>query len=421
MSVTEWIKSKVSKRSKQEAKKKGESNPQFSWRESFTESVSSPEQAFKLDTVYRCVDILSGTIAAMPLRLMRRRGEVFEYDENDTLNYLFSRQANPWQSFYVLMQNAVISLLLRGNAYILPIRDERGEYEALYLLGSDAVSYDVYSNTYSVYDYLTKHTSIYEAWEIIHIKNKSLDGGYIGVSTLHYAGRTLAISANADEQTLDGFRTGNRLKGFVSGGDPMKGFGAVQDQYVDEVAERLESEIQMDKAVMRLPGAVQFTPLSISPADAQLLENRKFSPYSICRFFGVHPDMVFVENGSANYKASENSQITFLNQTLRPLIAQIEAEFACKLLFGSKSVQLRKRISFDLMSLYSADLKSRAEYYKISIEAGIMTPNEIRQLENRQPIDGGNVTFISCNVAPITSAKISGAISNAKDEKSSTE
>lgn len=390
-----------------EEKSQSPSSGSLTIRQRYSLAVDSPTEAMRIDAVYRCVDILSGTIASLPLESLRRIGNVYKPNDGDNLNYLFSRQANPRQSFYVLMQNAIISLLLRGNAYILPER--RGlEVVGLYLLNSDAVSYDVYTNTYQVHDYITKKVHKYEASEIIHLRNKSLDGGYVGVSTLQYAGRTMAISANADEQTLDGFKRGNRLKGFISGGDITRGMGVLQDEVVDKMAERLESEINEDRSVMRLSGSVTFTPLSISPADAQLLENRRFSPYSICRFFGVHPDMVFVDGGSSNYKASENSQIVFLNQTLRPLLSQIESEFACKLIAGSMGTQLKRKIRFDLTPLYTSDLKSKGEYYKTSIEAGVLTPNEVRALEGRDPVEGGDISFISCNVAPIDSPKIRG-------------
>lgn len=415
MNIFQWLVDKLQLRSNASEPPKSKGSGPVVVYNRYSESLSDPEQTMRLDAVYRCVGILSGTIASLTLMSERKRAEVFEYDEDDILNYLFTRQANPRQTFYSLMEHAVINILLRGNAYILPLRNDSGEYEAFYLLQSDAVSYDVQSNAYSVYDWKTKQSRVYQAWEIIHLKNKSLDGGYLGVSTIHYAGRTLAVSANADEQTLDGFKSGNKLKGFLSGGDPVKGFGSTQDKYVDEVADRLTEEIDSGKAVMRLPGALQFTPLSLTPADAQLLENRKFSAYSICRFFGVHPDMVFVEGGSANYKASENSQITFLNQTLRPLLSQIQAEFSTKLIMGSPRVQLKRRIVFNLLDLYSSDLKTRSEYYKTSVEAGILTPNEIRKMENRQPIEGGDVTFISCNVAPINSPKISGTLGATND------
>lgn len=377
-------------------------------------TVTTPEQAMRLDTVYRCVDILSGTVAALPLHLRRREGEIYNIFATSPINDLFGGTANPRQTFYVLMQNAIISLLLRGNAYIYP-EYEDGTLVAMHLLDSQSVAYDVQRNVYVVTDVLHNTRSELQAWQIIHLKNKSLDGGYLGVSTITYASRTLSVSANADDQTIDGLKRGNKLKGFISGGDPVKGMGTVNDEVTDTVAKRLETEIAEDKSIMRLPGTLTFTPLSITPADAQLLETRKFSPYGICRFFGVHPDMVFVEQAS-NYKASENSAITFLNQTLRPLLTQIECEFKAKLVHGSAATRRNYKIQYDLLQLHASDLRSKAEYFKTSVEAGILTPNEIRIMENRAPIEGGDVTFISCNVAPIDSPKIKGEDSTEIDQ-----
>ncbi len=383
--------------------------------------INNPNTAMSIDTVYRCVNILSGTIASLPLQHLKydKFAEVFKLDEGSNLNYIFSRKANEWQNFNVLMQNAIISMLLRGNAYLLPVYD-RGELERIYLLNPDSVAYDLQKNIYRVYDINKTQQLTYYAHEIIHLKNPSLDGGYTGVSTIQYATRVLSLSATADEQALSELGDGNKLKGFIAGGNPAKGMGAIQDKSVDEVADRLNREVQEGRSIMRMPGSVEFTPLTITPADAQLLETRKFSPYSICRFFGVPPEMAFVSL-SSNYKASENNQETFLNQCLKPLITQIETEFMTKLIHGGKSVQLRSQIKFYLPSLFSMDLKSWAEYGKTSIESGALTPNEFRKMSNRQPVIGGDEMFISCNVAPINSAKIKGETTQTKTENGDEE
>lgn len=382
-------------------------------------SVRSPHQAMCLDVVYRCVAILSGTIASLPLCVKRKNGEVFEVMEDHAANDLFGGAANERQTFYDLMENAITSYLLYGNAYIYPMHSSNGDLVRMYLLNPSAVSYDVKANVYHVVDVVSDNSRDYAADEIIHIRNKSLDGGYVGVSTIEYAARTLSLAANADQQTLDGLMRGNKQRGFLSGGNVVSGLGSLQDKAVEDVADRLAVELDSDKSIIRLPGSVTFSPIDIKPVDAQLLENRMFSPYSICRFFGVHPDMVFVSQNS-NYKASENSQITFLMQTLQPLLRKIESEFYVKLVFGSRAVKRRYRIEYDRSSVYATDIKTRAEYIKTQIESGVMTPNEARIMEDRKPVDGGDVTFISCNVAPIGSSKISGEDGGTKTPPSDT-
>ena len=363
-------------------------------------SVSTPDSAMAIASVYRCVDILSGTIASLELQHLKRSGSIFKYAGDTQLNTLFAGRANSRQNFFVLLKNIVARLLLSGNAYIYPRFSSRGELLDIILLGDGAVSYDKSSNTYSISDYVWNINGVFSADEIIHLKNNSLDGGYTGVSTITYASLSLSLSANADKQTNNGLLSGNQKSGFLVGGNELQGLGALDTDVADRVADRVNNEIAQGRRIIRLSGSMQFIESSMSNSDAELLEVRKYSVLDICRFFGVHPYMVFADQ-STNYKEAENSQINFLNQTLQPLILQIEQEFSVKLL--PRSRRASERIRFDLSRLFATDLRTRAEYVKSSVEAGVMTPNEGRIFENREPIDGGDQLFITCNVAPITS------------------
>lgn len=363
-------------------------------------SVSTPDSAMAIASVYRCVDILSGTIASLDLQHLKRSGSIFKYAGDTQLNTLFAGQANSRQNFFVLLKNVVARILLSGNAYIYPRFSSRGELLDIILLGDGAVSYDKHSNTYSVSDYVWNINGVFSADEIIHLKNNSLDGGYTGVSTITYASLSLSLSSNADKQTNNGLLSGNQKSGFLVGGNELQGLGALDTEVADRVADRVNSEIAQGRRIIRLSGSMQFIESSMSNSDAELLEVRKYSVLDICRFFGVHPYMVFADQ-STNYKEAENSQINFLNQTLQPLIIQIQQEFSVKLL--PRSRRASERIRFDLSRLFATDLRTRAEYVKSSVEAGVMTPNEGRIFENREPIEGGDQLFITCNVAPITS------------------
>ena len=362
--------------------------------------VSTPDSAMAIASVYRCVDILSGTIASLDLHHERWSGKVFGYVGGSRLHSIFSGEANRRQNFFTLLQNAIIQVLMSGNAYIYPKLSDSGSLSELILLSSGAVSYDQNSNLYHVSDYVWGVNGVFSSDEIIHLKNKSLDGGYTGVSTIRYASQCITLSANADKQTNDGLQSGNQKSGFLVGGNELQGIGALSEDVADRVADRVNNDIARGRKIIRLPGAVQFIESSMSNSDAELLEVRKYSVLDVCRFFGVHPYMVFADQ-STNYKEAENAQINFLNQTLRPYLKQIEQEFSIKLLPRSK--RSSDRIRFDLSGLYSTDLKTRAAYIKSSVEAGVMTPNEGRISENREPLEGGDQLFISCNVAKVSS------------------
>lgn len=374
-------------------------------------SVDTPIEAMQLPAVYRCVDILSGTIASLPMELKHDSGGgLYEPCPCDDLQYILSGVANDRQTFYELMYNAISRRYLLGNSFILPIWSGSKIKELLLV---DGVSYDVYNNVYIVNDPILGISDTYAPSEIIHIRNRSFDG-YVGMSTISYAFRTMTLSKIADMQTMRGLRDGNRLKGFLTGGNPSVGLGSISDDMTDKVAKRIEGDVEQDKLVIRIPGALDFKPYTMSPQDVELLSTRKYGVYDICRFFGVHPDMVFVEHSAGNYKASENVQVTFLQQTLKPILRQIESEFSAKLL--APSIQKRYKIEYNTETMYFTTAGSKSEYYKQCIESGSMTPNEVRKKEGRKPLEGGDTAFISCNVAPLERI-IAENNANADEEK----
>ena len=373
-------------------------------------SANSPDLAMKISAVYRSVSILSGTIASLPLNIRRKAtAGHFEIDESNALYPLLRWKASDRSTVYELLENAVIQILMQGNALIFP-KFKDMEYSELILVTPGCWIYDKFTDKYTITDYINDITGTFDSWRVIHLRNKNLDGSKMGISTIQYAGRILNISANADEQTLANMKNGNKQKGFLTGGSVMDGMGKLQDTQVDVVKQRLEEELTRGDAIMRLPGELKFQALSISPADAQILDNRKFSVFDVCRFFGVHPDKVFVEQTS-NYKASENSQTSFMTDTLQPLLSQIENEFTVKLI-ARKLAGKQEKIQFDREYIYSLDPKTVASYYKDMFGVGGLTTNEIRVRQNMPPVDGGDVAFVSANVAPINSAKIYGEPQN---------
>lgn len=373
----------------------------------------SETTAVRIATVFRCADIVSSSVAGLGMNVLRRKtveadGEsyqLFSVEEKHPLQYLLSEKPNDVLTAFDFMKNAVLNVLLRGNAYILPVYD-RGEVKKLLLLQSDRVTYDVLTNTYAVNDDYNHIHGEYYADEIIHLRNFSLDGGYTGSSTIAYAGKVLQIGMKTDELQIDSFKPGSTTRGFISGDNTVtQGFGQLQDDQLEAVSERVERELGSGKRIFQLPGVMRFNQLALSPADLQLLDSKKFNVLEICRFFGVHPDKVFAQT-STNYKASENSQTVYMTDTLAPLLIKIENEFKVKLI--PQSVAADYKIKFNLEDYYQSDVLAEADYFTKMVQAGGMTPNEVRLRKGRKPLPGGNKLFVSCNVAPADSAKING-------------
>lgn len=372
--------------------------------------VSGANSAMKIAAVYRCVDILSGSIASLPLLLKEKKDGVYQLNDRHDISYILSVRANKRQTSYDLIQNAIVQMVNCGNAYILPLFSAEG-IDQLILLSPNTTSYDIQMDTYQVNDMTNNIFGVFDSDEIIHLRNMSLDGGYTGVSTIQFASRVMNVAANADERTLDSFKPGNTLKGFISGdGDAgVRGFGEMQDNQLEDVEKRITSEVNSGKGIFRIPGSAKFNQLSLSSTDLQLLETRKFSVLDICRFYGVHPDKVFAGQ-SQNYKASEMSNQSFLSDTLQPYLRKIENEFTAKLI--PKSLAHKMKIEFDVESLLLTSLEQQANYIEKTIQYGVYSPNYWRAKKGQKPADGGDDLMMSMNVAPINSEKFKGSNEN---------
>ena len=367
--------------------------------------VNSPEMAMKVSAVYRCVDLISSGVAMLPFekkRLNRAYG-YFMTDTDDRMNYLITVKPNRHQTAYELKKNAVIQMLLYGNAYIIPVKNS-GVVQQLVLCTPHSVAHDTIADIYTVNDMVNGIRGTYSADEIIHLRGTSLDGGRTGASVITYASTILGIQASADAESLNLFARGGRVKGMVTNPKSTKGFGEYQDKELKALARTLQQEIDSGSDIMILPGQTEFTQISMSSVDMQLLEQKKFGVEAIAHYFGVPLDKLLQQ--TQNYKASEMSQVNFLNDTLRPVLCKLENEFNAKLI--SEAYYKDYRFEFDTTPIYTTDLNTEADYMTKTIAAGTMTVNEWRRKKNLKPVDGGDVTLVSCNVAPIDSTKISG-------------
>lgn len=354
--------------------------------------------ALSIATVYRCVNLLCDSVAVLPCQYMRLKDGIFVPDLNSRLHYLLTVQPDSAMSAYDFWRQVVQSLLLEGNAYIVPVYNTASlEIERLVLCGRGTVSHDTSNDLYTVNDVLNGVSGTFTEEEIVHIKGMSVDGKS-GVSVLTYARLTSQIATTGDQETLNRFANGGNVRGIVSNDTSVRGFGEYQDEQLTKTAEDIDARFQKGERIVSLPGQVDFKQLSLSSTDMQFLESRKFTVREICRFFGVHPSFVF-DDTSNNYKSAEMANVAFLNNTLNPILRKIECELLRKLV--APSLAGKRRFMFNRQSLYACDLESRAKYWQQVIAAGLYTVNELRREENKPEVEGGDKVLVSANLKPI--------------------
>ena len=362
-------------------------------------SAVNKNTAMTVAAVFRCVTLLSESVANLPVQVMRKAGAIYKEDTADQLAYLLNVQPDYTTSAYDFWCRAVANILLDGNAYIVPIRDSSTyEITRLVLCDSTAVAHDTIVDTYTVTDITNGVTGTYQEGDIIHLKGFTFDGKN-GVSVLTFARRTLAIANTSERETLNRFSSGGVVRGIVSNPrDPVVGV-EYQDEEIKNLATDVDYRFRNDQRIVGITGQASFTQLGMSSADMQFLESRKFTVRDIARFFGVHPSFLF-DDTSNNYKSAEMANVAFLSNTLNPLLRKIECELQRKLV--PKSLFGKKKFQFDRRGIYACDLESKVDYQAKTIAAGIYTVNDWRLEENKEPVEGGDKPLVSANLKTIT-------------------
>ena len=333
---------------------------------------------------------------------MRRRGNIFAEDTASALHYLLTVQPCPAMSAVDFWRQAIQYVLLKGNAYIVPVYDMfTMEVRHFALVNPSSVCHDTLNDTYTICDVSAGISGVYDEADVIHLKNYTSDGKR-GISTLEFARMSLNIAATGDAETLNRFANGGNVRGIVSNDTSVRGFGEYQDTELEKTATDLDDRFRSGARIVSLPGQVQFSPISLSSTDMQFLESRKFTVRDICRFFGVHPSFVF-DDTSNNYKSAEMANVAFLSNTLNPLLRKIETELHRKLV--PRSLCCKRKFQFDRRGLYACDLDSRVKYQTQTIAAGIYTVNEWRIEENKPAVDGGDAVLVSANLRGIDEIK----------------
>lgn len=412
--IMNWI-DRIFKREAAEAEPKQQAAVGADYRQNVV-WANTPTRAMKIAAVFRAVNMISSGLATLKIEYKRkdRAKGYFKLDNGKAgskLNYLLSVRPNSRLNAYDFKKNLVSQILLQGNAYVLPIKNLLGEVEALYLLTPGSVAHDVYSNTYQIADPVNMISTVVGADEILHFKNVSSDGGYTGLSTVSYAALTLGIAATSDNETLKRFATGGRFKAILKNASSTKGWGEYQDGQLKGHSEDLQDAINRGDDILAVKGDVEVSPLSMSSADMQFLESRKFTIREIARFFNVPPSKL-MDDTNSNYKTAELSNVDFYSEALKPLVEAIISEFSAKLLNEWNFQEYKFR--FDLSSIYTLDLDSKAKWDKSRLENGVASVNDLRRESDIEPIEKGDDVYLSVNFAPLGSAKLSGEVAKSE-------
>lgn len=363
-------------------------------------STYANNKAMLLSAVYRCTEVISDSVAQLPLEPYRidSDGCKIKFTSHPTYN-LLNREPNKNMSKFTFLKTMVVSMLLTGNAYALIERDEKGNAKALYYIPTELVTILKPQTITDTISYsITGMKNVVEDCNMIHILNFTSDG-YEGVSTLTYARKTLGLAMDAEANAEGFFKGGANVAGILKSNAPLT--TKQKESLKSSWNSAFNGNTGTPNGVAVLDADLDFQAVTVNPSDAQLLETRQFNVIDICRFFGVSPVKAF-DLTKSSYNTIEQMQLAFLTDTLQPLLEKFEGEFQRKLYKPSEKDNITVR--FSTAPLLRADKQSQANYYNTLFQMGVMTINEIRQELDLPHLENGNTSFVQVNVQTLKTA-----------------
>lgn len=378
--------------------------------------------AMQMTAVYSCVRILAEAVAGLPLHLYRYKedgGKERAIDNN--LYHLLHDEPNKEMSSFIFRETLMTHLLLWGNAYAQIIRNGKGEVVALYPLMPNKMQVDRDENGELYYIYTRSSdeaktmdgvTVYLTPRDVLHIPGLGFDG-LVGYSPIAMAKNAIGLAIATEEYGAKFFANGAAPSGVLEHPGTIKDPSRLRENWNSTFGGSANSG-----KVAVLEEGMKYTPISISPEQAQFLETRKFQIDEIARIFRVPPHMVG-DLEKSSFSNIEQQSLEFVKYTLDPWVIRWEQSLSRALL--NEDEKRKYFFKFNLEGLLRGDYESRMSGYAVARQNGWMSVNDIRELENMDKIpaeDGGDLYLINGNMLPLNKA---GAYANIEKEDTADE
>jgi len=345
-------------------------------------------QASGLAVAQACITVISQNLAAMPLNVFQR-GEKGGHQRTLThpLHQVLHDQFNSNLTAFEGREMLIAALLTSGNAFARIETNGSGAITALYPLASANVTVECLVNgrlRYRVSN-LAGGNSVLTQDEVLHLRYRLAQDGLLGISPIQLARESFALALTQQEQAHKQAAKAFRTEGALVFPQPIP--GDKKNEALDKLATRLESQATTSGIIV-LDGGAEWHSQSLSSKDAEFLESRKLSNLDVARVFNVPPTAIGIVD-NATYSNVEGETRALVTRCLAPMARRLEQAMNAALLTAEG--RRGHFIEHDMGALLRGDLGARYDAYRVGREAGFLSVNEIRKMENLPPVPGGEV------------------------------
>ena len=367
--------------------------------------------SMQVTAVYACVRVLAEAIAGLPVYIYRHTDKGRERVTDHPLYRLLHDEPNPDMTSFVFRETMMSHLLLWGNAYAQILRARGGQVLGLYPLLPDKITVDRDERTKKLIYTYTKSTEQNPNFtqtgqitltqeQVLHIPGLSFDG-LVGYSPIALAKNTVGMALACDEYGARFFENGARPGGILKHPGVLKDPAKVRENW-----QSVYGGSGNTGRVAVLEEGMDYKPLSLPPEEAQFLQTRKFQIEEIARLFRVPPHMLG-DLDRATFSNIEQMSLEFVKYTLNPWIVRWEQSLQKALLPESEKGEYFIRFNVD--GLLRGDYATRMQGYATARQNGWLSVNDIRELEDMNPLpdgEGGELYLVN---GAMTKLKDAGA------------
>ena len=356
--------------------------------------------AMQMTAVYSCVRILAEAVAGLPLHLYKYTdGGGKEKALDHPLYRLLHDEPNPEMTSFVFRETLMSHLLIWGNAYAQIIRDGAGRVLGLYPLLPDKmeVQRDDKGNIYYVYSRNSDENPTFKEYgniklkaeDVLHIPGLGFDG-LIGYSPIAMAKNAVGMTLACEEYGASFFANGANPGGVLEHPGVLKDPSKVRESW-----NSVYRGVSNAHKIAVLEEGMKYQQIGIPPEEAQFLETRKFQINEIARLYRIPPHMVG-DLDKSSFSNIEQQSLEFVKYTLDPWVIRWEQSLQRSLLLPGEKGKYFIKLNVD--GLLRGDYQSRMNGYAVGRQNGWFSANDIREMENMNPIpdeEGGNLYLIN--------------------------
>jgi len=354
--------------------------------------------ALNYSSIWNAVTLYSSIISTLPLHLLRYKSNKTIKASNEKIYKVLHSKFNPYMTAQVGREVMVGHALLWGNCFAEKVKNGYGEIVELWPITPNRVKIELANGELIYHVNVPGRPDIPLTREkILHIPGLGFDG-FAGYSVIALARKSIGLGMAMETFGSLYFGQGIHPGIIVSHPGTLKDPKAFREAF-SEVYGGLGKSHQL----MLLQEGMTAAKASIPPEDSQFIESKAFHVSDIARWFNLPPHKL-KDLSKASFSNIESEQTSYIIDSILPWLIRFEQHYDMQLL---STLQEKQGMFFrhNVDGQLRGNQKDRAEYYRIMFGLASMSPNDIRDKENMDPIDGGDEYFIQLNMIPLSRAK----------------